>query len=668
MKKILLLTICLISLNGFSQTDGFSTFNIKRARTAIVDPSYKYIPIKNELRSRAGDTACTTATLNMAFNYMVWADLQGYNLRGNWYQTTPSVLASLVSTNQVPGNDNNNFQITMKYDTMITRVLGLSSFEKINKANSFIRLDSLTIFGGLQVPDTNNLRNLVGDSLILSVYLTNGAGTLGAKVFDSIYDDTFKLKKFLFQGQFVGSRKINFKHQFNKGESFAIRMTYKTTKVDNGYTICYGAADSCGQINVGGQNFTSPPVRNGIYPGMVEREVVDSTSPTTANLVYSNNNYVYSFPGVPQSCSYVYEQVYYIIPQIIVCKELQGSIALSNDRPCYKDQTIAYAIVSGGKPPYTYSWTATGGTTLSTTNLDSAIFVMTKAGNITLNVTVTDNGVGGANQIVLTRTIGNFTPTFNSFTLTPNKTVLTSCADSVRIQTPSFATTTYQWSGGSSSNTREAIAKSPGVYSVKLTFLPSSCAFDTSITITSTASLPTLDFAFTPSTNICPNRDVEFKVATSSVRSGWTYRWTESSTSLASNGETITHKFTSSGIKSVKLNADSSVCKATEISKNVTVLPATDTKCKVAISIADNDNLKIFPNPVRDGKIYIQNDMNLSLSYRVTDMLGKVISAERLISNKDSQIDLSNAPNGIYFIEVESKGEKMIKKIIVDKQ
>jgi hypothetical protein len=88
----------------------------------------------------------------------------------------------------------------------------------------------------------------------------------------------------------------------------------------------------------------------------------------------------------------------------------------------------------------------------------------------------------------------------------------------------------------------------------------------------------------------------------------------------------------------------------------------------VAISIADNDNLKIFPNPVRDGKIYIQNDMNLSLSYRVTDMLGKVISAERLISNKDSQIDLSNAPNGIYFIEVESKGEKMIKKIIVDKQ
>jgi PKD repeat protein len=98
-----------------------------------------------------------------------------------------------------------------------------------------------------------------------------------------------------------------------------------------------------------------------------------------------------------------------------------------------------------------------------------------------------------------------------------------------------------------------------------------------------------------------------------------------------------------------------------------------NTKCSEvtltsSISNVDFGQIKIFPNPVRDGKIYIQNDMNLSLSYRVTDMLGKVISAERLISNKDSQIDLSNAPNGIYFIEVESKGEKVIKKIIVDKQ
>jgi hypothetical protein len=188
MKKILLLTICLISLTVFGQFENWSPKQKRTMKPLLVDPSYKYIP-KNTLSARSGDTACQVETLNMAFNYMVWADVQGYNLRGNWYQTTPSVLATLVSSNQVPGNDNNNYQVTMKFDTMITRVFGLSSFEKINKSNSYIKLDSLTIFGGLQVADTNNLSSLVGDSLILSVYLTNGMGTLGAKVFDSTGHD-----------------------------------------------------------------------------------------------------------------------------------------------------------------------------------------------------------------------------------------------------------------------------------------------------------------------------------------------------------------------------------------------------------------------------------------------------------------------------------------------
>jgi len=228
----------------------------------------------------------------------------------------------------------------------------------------------------------------------------------------------------------------------------------------------------------------------------------------------------------------------------------------------------------------------------------------------------------------------------------------------------------YEWTGTGlypRTDTTFTNAKTAGIFNLKITNFVG-CSKTLNRTFTNSANPPVLDYTFTPSTNICPNKNVEFKVANSSIRSGWTYNWSESSTVLATSGVTITHAFTSSGVKSVKLNADSSGCKATEVSKNVTVLPATDTKCKVSISIADNDNLKIFPNPVRDGKIYIQNDMNLSLSYRVTDMLGKVISAERLISNKDSQIDLSNAPNGIYFIEVESKGEKVIKKIIVDKQ
>ena len=99
-----------------------------------------------------------------------------------------------------------------------------------------------------------------------------------------------------------------------------------------------------------------------------------------------------------------------------------------------------------------------------------------------------------------------------------------------------------------------------------------------------------------------------------------------------------------------------------------------NTKCSevtlagVGIASVDFVQVQIFPNPVRDGKLYIQNDMNTVLSYKVTDMRGKVVSADKLVSNKDGQIDLTNVPNGIYFIELDSKGDKMIKKIVVDKQ
>ena len=228
----------------------------------------------------------------------------------------------------------------------------------------------------------------------------------------------------------------------------------------------------------------------------------------------------------------------------------------------------------------------------------------------------------------------------------------------------------YEWTGSGlypRTDTTFTNTKTAGTFNLKITNFVG-CTKTISRTFTNTANPPVLDFAFTPSTNICPNKDVTFTVASSSVRAGWTYNWSETTTSLATSGNSITNKFPNGGSFSVKLNADSSGCQATPVSKNVTVLAATAPACKVSISSLYNDNIQIYPNPVRDGKVYIQNDMNQSLSYRVTDMLGKIVSADKLVSNKESQVDLTSAPNGIYFIEIESKGEKMVKKIIVDKQ
>lgn len=228
----------------------------------------------------------------------------------------------------------------------------------------------------------------------------------------------------------------------------------------------------------------------------------------------------------------------------------------------------------------------------------------------------------------------------------------------------------YEWTGTGlypRTDTTFTNTKTAGTFNLKITNF-AGCTKTISRTFTNIANPPTLDFSFSPTTNICPNKDVTFTVASSAVRSGWTYNWTEATTSLVTSGNSIIHKFPNGGSYSVRLNADSSGCQAAQVSKNVTVLAATANPCKLSISNINGDNIQIFPNPVRDGKVYIQNDMNTTLSYKVTDMLGKVISADKLVSNKDGQIDLSNVPNGIYFIELDSKGDKMIKKIVVDKQ
>lgn len=666
MKKILLLIIFTFAYSY--SINAQAKFKIGNMKSHSVDPSYKYIKNSN-LNSRAGDTACSRETLNMALNYMQWGDLSGLNLNGNWYQATPEPFATTICSNLVPSNDGTNYAVTMHYDTMITNVYSKTNFGKINKASSFIQLDSLQIFGSINVPDTNNLSSLANDTLIISTYLSSN-GVLGAKLFDSIYTvANGGIKKFLFQGNFLGARKVKYSHKFNKGESFAIQLQYKTTKVDTGFELCYCLVDSCNTITLNGNNFSSPATRNLIYPGLVKSQSVDSTSPTTAILFNSNNGFAYNFPSIPPNCSYIYEQMYYIIPQITVCKELQGSLVLDRDFPCYKDQTTAYAIVSGGKPPYTYSWTATGGVTLSATNLDSAIFSMTKAGNFSLNVTVTD---AGTNTITLTKTIANYTPSFTTFTLAPNKTVLSSCVDSISISVPSTTNTTYEWSGGSSSTTRTALAKTAGIYNIKTTFIPSGCSFDSSITITSTIPVPpALDFTLSPTTSsntVCQDKEINFKVTTSAIRPNWVYTWKDGTTAFSNPGDDVLYTFTTVGSKTIYLNADSGSCKATQVSKNISVLAKTDSKCKSSIADAISENIKVYPNPVRNGEVFIQNDMNQTLTIKITDMLGKVIAINKVAGNKTNPIDLSSAPNGVYFVELESKGDKAVQKIIVDKQ
>lgn len=625
---------------------------ITNKRELKVESGYKYTPSRHNLNSRAGDTACQSIQLsNTFYDYQHGSYINSqYTFKGNWYTTTASPLAVFLSSKPVVSNKFAYSKIVAKFDRLVRGVYGVSSIDTVVPSKTYIKIDSLTVFGNI-MRDTTEIDSVLNDSLFISLY-NSSAGTLGTKVFDSIYTGQ-ALKKFMIGNGSVGSRKIPFNHQFPKNQTFSITIQYFSDKSTNDFVVCYGYVDSCGNLAA---------IAPRLFSNQASYYYLDSISPTSVAESQEIKNF-FGYSNYPANCSYIRPQTYYVIPQITICEELQGTIILGKERPCYKEQVTAYAVITGGKPPYTYSWTATGGVTLHATNLDSAIFQMNKSGNFALNLTVTD---AGTNQVILSKTVANYTPTFSSFTLSPNRTLLQGCTDSITITVPSTNNTTYEWSGKSSSTTRTAVAKEAGIYNVKLTFIPSGCVYDSSITITSSFSAPTLSFTYTPSV-VCQNKNVTFKVASSAIRTGWTYKWKDGSTAL-SDGEEITHQFTTSGTKPVYLNADSSGCSAAQVSQNIDVKSATSSSCTNSISTAITDNIKIYPNPVREGKIYVESNLNKTLIVRVTDLLGKTITTEKLLPNRENQIDMSSSPNGIYFVEVESGADRIVKKIVVDQK
>jgi hypothetical protein len=73
----------------------------------------------------------------------------------------------------------------------------------------------------------------------------------------------------------------------------------------------------------------------------------------------------------------------------------------------------------------------------------------------------------------------------------------------------------------------------------------------------------------------------------------------------------------------------------------------------------------IYPNPIKDRvSINIQNFLrNENMHLSVIDVYGKVL-VKTLVHSKRTEIDLSHLSNGLYFIEINKGGKKIIKIIV----
>ncbi len=85
---------------------------------------------------------------------------------------------------------------------------------------------------------------------------------------------------------------------------------------------------------------------------------------------------------------------------------------------------------------------------------------------------------------------------------------------------------------------------------------------------------------------------------------------------------------------------------------------------KKNISLSENENIAIYPNPTTGIFTIDFSSQNLTNSkITIIDLTGKkVFQNSTFISN--SQIDISNQPNGIYFLEIQTKNDILTLKII----
>ncbi len=74
-----------------------------------------------------------------------------------------------------------------------------------------------------------------------------------------------------------------------------------------------------------------------------------------------------------------------------------------------------------------------------------------------------------------------------------------------------------------------------------------------------------------------------------------------------------------------------------------------------------SNNIQIFPNP-SNGIFTIAGDDIVSID--IINIKGEIIRSDQNISQKNNNLDISDMPNGIYFIKINSKLSSELRKII----
>lgn len=202
---------------------------------------------------------------------------------------------------------------------------------------------------------------------------------------------------------------------------------------------------------------------------------------------------------------------------------------------------------------------------------------------------------------------------------------------------------TYSWSGAVVNNTM-FYPSTTASYSVTGTGT-NGCKNTATVQII-IQPLPTVSIVSNPSGPVCSGESVTLTASGANV-----YSWsTGSVTPFAVVAPSVTTQYQVTG-------TDANGCDATA------AFTQTINTCLSILNLKPDSDLRVYPNPTK-GKVQLVNTSGVVKRFELTSSLGVVMLHGETSSSASTSIDLSNYPNGIYFIKTETPGSTGIIKII----
>ncbi|MDI1354356.1 MAG: T9SS type A sorting domain-containing protein [bacterium] len=340
--------------------------------------------------------------------------------------------------------------------------------------------------------------------------------------------------------------------------------------------------------------------------------------------------------------------------------------------------TVVPANTSTGSPVPTYSWSSTpAGAVFS--NPTAATPTITFSSGNTYTITLVATNAGGSNSSSQVITVAACVAPIATFTLPAS-----GCANYsfTAVNTSTGAPTpAYFWSVAPATGVTvspSSIATSPvikvtsvGVYTITLVASNASGTAAATQTINVAPCPPTATFSIPANIRFCDVKTFSTTNSTSNpagMSGSITYTWSVTPNTGVSVFPNYFQQNLSVTISNSTIPQYTVTLRAKNASGTSTVaqtISVNDCNDVGVNELSLNNLLGVYPNPVKD-------QLNLSLpntgqeyGIKITNVLGSVIYQEAS-SKENITISIGNNPRGIYFLTVESKTEKVTRKIVLE--